>query len=164
MRMHPSGHSIAVMILNVRAQAARLLIRVRASIAWVCPWWMDSVLLVRSTNAQKDIAGLWETEDLKFSPFYYLRFAYAIAGVFVAFVGVIGWILPFVPGLPLVIIGLSMMATIHPAAHRWCQGLKNKSVSSFHKLYAKPQSPAEIRKQFSSAPNVTLKDPNNVWR
>ena len=91
-----------------------------------------------------------------------MRFAYAIAGVFVAFVGVIGWILPFVPGLPLVIIGLSMMATIHPAAHRWCQGLKKKSVSSFHKFYAKPQSPAEIRKQFSSTPNVTLKDSNNV--
>jgi uncharacterized membrane protein YbaN (DUF454 family) len=91
-----------------------------------------------------------------------LRFAYAIAGVFVAIVGVIGWILPFVPGLPLVIIGLSMMATIHPAAHRWCQRLKSKFASSFHKLNAKPQSPAEIRQQFSSSSNVTLKDSNNV--
>ena len=91
-----------------------------------------------------------------------LRFAYAIAGLVVTIFGIIGWILPFVPGLPLVIIGLSMLATIHPAANRWADRLRARSSTSLRRWFARPASPQEIRREFAEASSLTIVDKDHV--
>jgi uncharacterized membrane protein YbaN (DUF454 family) len=50
---------------------------------------------------------------LRFRPLWQ-RFAYPFVGIILIILGIIGWLLPVVPGFPLIIIGLPLLFCFHP--------------------------------------------------
>lgn len=42
------------------------------------------------------------------------RIAYPFAGIILIILGIIGWLLPIVPGFPLILIGVPLVACFHP--------------------------------------------------
>jgi hypothetical protein len=50
---------------------------------------------------------------LRFRPLWQ-RFAYPLIGIILIFLGIIGWLVPVVPGFPLIIIGLPLLFCFHP--------------------------------------------------
>jgi uncharacterized membrane protein YbaN (DUF454 family) len=47
------------------------------------------------------------------------RLVYPLVGVVLVVVGVILWIMPVVPGFPLIIIGVLLCACLHPRLELW---------------------------------------------
>jgi hypothetical protein len=42
----------------------------------------------------------------------------SISGLVLVVIGVVGWILPIIPGVPLIVIGIPMILTVHPPTAR----------------------------------------------
>ena len=47
-----------------------------------------------------------------------VRLSYVSIGLLLVVVGVVGWILPFVPGVPVLLVGLGMIAIVVPGGAR----------------------------------------------
>jgi uncharacterized membrane protein YbaN (DUF454 family) len=70
---------------------------------------------------------------LRTRPFWQ-RIVYPIVGIICIVLGIVGWIIPVVPGFPLLIIGIPLAACIHPRLELWMrrkmhnitQSIKNK--------------------------------------
>lgn len=58
------------------------------------------------------------------------RIVIAIAGGILIILGLVGWIVPIIPGFPLIIVGVPMVIAVHPAldraARRWARRLYEK--------------------------------------
>ncbi|MDO8303257.1 MAG: hypothetical protein Q7T18_08445 [Sedimentisphaerales bacterium] len=47
------------------------------------------------------------------------RLVYPLIGVILIILGIIGWLMPVVPGFPLIIIGIPWLACFHPRFELW---------------------------------------------
>ncbi len=52
----------------------------------------------------------------------YQRLLYPLAGVFFCILGIIGILLPFVPGFPALLLGLFLCSCVHAPLEAWTRG------------------------------------------
>ncbi len=59
------------------------------------------------------------------------RLAYPLLGVLLVALGLVGWALPFLPGIPLLIVGLPLLVCFWPRAETHMRGLMKSLHASF---------------------------------
>ena len=81
------------------------------------------------------------------------RLVYPLFGLLLVAVGLVGWALPFVPGVPLVIAGLPLLVCFWPCAERRVQNLVKSVRSWFH-----AHAGAKRRQRMETSVRIFFKD------
>lgn len=50
---------------------------------------------------------------------WWQRLLYPLVGIILIILGIIGWLTPVIPGVPLIIIGIPWLACFHPRLELW---------------------------------------------
>jgi cytochrome b561 len=90
------------------------------------------------------------------------RAGLALLGIPLMVIGLIGWVVPIIPGAPLFFFGLALTISWHPKGRalveRWQQGLKDLATRWGLRRKSPQQLQAELFRNEPSAPNPNLRD------
>ena len=65
------------------------------------------------------------------------RIIYPVIGAILIVLGIIGWLVPIIPGFPLIIIGLPLFVCINPRFELWARRLMRKMGQAVKKRFRK---------------------------
>ncbi len=86
---------------------------------------MNIVVMTETSNKNESE----NKEQLKYRPLWQ-RLVYPIVGLFLIALGLIGWIIPIIPGFPLIIIGFPLLFCFHPRIEAFVR-VKMKQLGHF---------------------------------
>jgi len=70
---------------------------------------------------------------IKALPFY-VRVIIGVVGMGLVGIGMAGWLLPVIPGFPLIVIGFPLMMCPHPRGIDWAMGLMRRVVAGCRRV------------------------------
>lgn len=119
---------------------------VAAGVSERSPWGLPRLIMLAMPADPSDLPDL--PDLLKIPPVArnpWLRVLLALGGVLCMVLGVVGWLVPVVPGIPFYILGAVLFGMAHPPLGRWINR-KERGFSPRVRLMLRPRLRSELKK------------------